>query len=267
MADEKPMYLIRSLNNSLLVLETILKHGSPMGVRGISEELKLYPSTVHRILNTLKSRDYVEKDPITEKYRLGPKMVKFAMARLDQKDLAQEVMPYLKELVYQCHETVHLGVLEDGEVLYIATEEPPQTIRMVSKVGARAPAHCTALGKVLLSALSESERNKIIKSRGLRRFTERTITDERKLQRELLKIKEQGFAIDRKEYEKDVRCIATFVKDHQGKVVAAISISGPAFRISEEKQNSLNKILMKMGMRISEWLGFQDDSNKPSRME
>jgi DNA-binding IclR family transcriptional regulator len=243
----------------------MLEHESPIGIHEISKKLQLYPSTVHRILNTLKLRGYVEKDLITEKYRLGPKMVKFAMARLDQTDLTREAIPYLKELVYQCNETVHLGVFEDGEVLYIATEEPPQTIRMVSKVGTRAPAHCTALGKVLLSVLPQRERKKILEAKGLRRFTEHTIIDKQSLRRELRRVKDQGFALDREEYERDVRCVATPIKDHRGRVIAAISISGPAFRVGEDKRDFLVKALTKVSMRISEQLGYRGGSGTSER--
>jgi len=99
------------------------------------------------------------------------------MAKLHQMDLAREATPYLKELVNQCNETVHLGVLEEGEVLYLAKEESSQTIRMISYVGKRAPLHCTTLGKVLLTYLSAEERKKILGGKALPRLTENTITD------------------------------------------------------------------------------------------
>ncbi len=104
----------------------------------ISEKLGLYPSTTHRILDTLKHWGYVEKDFHTQKYQLGLKALELGMAKLHQMDLAREATPYLKELVNQCNETVHLGVLEE-EVLYLAKEEPSQTIRMCSYVGKRTP--------------------------------------------------------------------------------------------------------------------------------
>lgn len=115
----------------------------------ISEKLELYPNTIHRILDTLKHWGYVEQDFNTQKYQLGLKLLELGMTKLHQMDLVREATPYLKELVKQCNETVHLGVLEEGEVLYIAKEESSQTIRMCSYVGKRAPLYCTALGKVL----------------------------------------------------------------------------------------------------------------------
>ena len=173
-------------------------------------------------------------------------------------DLVREATPYLKELVNQCNETVHLGVLEEGEVLYLAKEESSKTIRMCSYVGKRAPLHCTALGKVLLAYLPEEERKKILEQKGLLRFTEKTITDKKELEKELNKIKKQGFALDREENEKDVRCIAAPIKNYQGKVIAAISISGPVYRIDINKQNHLKEALIRTSKKVSKRLGYNE---------
>ncbi|GAH19771.1 unnamed protein product [marine sediment metagenome] len=194
MEKTSPNYPIKVLDKSLSILETLLQHNSPMSMTEISEKLGLYPSTIHRILDTLKYRGYVEQNPADQKYRLGLKLVELGMAKLHQMDLAREASPYLKELVNKCNETVHLGVLEEEEVLYLAKEESSQTIRMCSYVGKRAPVHCTALGKVILAYLPEGEKKKILGKRELPRLTEKTITDKEELEKELSKVKKQGFA-------------------------------------------------------------------------
>ncbi|MCD6082551.1 IclR family transcriptional regulator [Candidatus Aerophobetes bacterium] len=256
MTKEQPNYPIKVMDKSLSVMELLLRNASPMSITEISEKLGIYPSVVHRILDTLRYWGYVEQDPITQKYQLGLKVVELGMAKLRQMDLVKEATPYLKELVNRCDETVHLGVLEDGQVLYLAKEEPSQTVRMVSYVGRRAPVHCTALGKVLLAHLSKKERKNILKKRGLPRFTENTITDEKALEEELQKVKEQGFALDRQEHEKDIRCIACPIRNHQGKVIAAISISGPTYRMDAEKQAHLREDLVRTAEEISKRLGW-----------
>ncbi len=256
MTKEQPNYPIKVMDKSLSVMELLLRNASPMSITEISEKLGIYPSVVHRILDTLRYWGYVEQDPITQKYQLGLKVVELGMAKLRQMDLVKEATPYLKELVNRCDETVHLGVLEDGQVLYLAKEEPSQTVRMVSYVGRRAPVHCTALGKVLLAYLSKKERKNILKKRGLPRFTENTITDEKALEEELQKVKEQGFALDRQEHEKDIRCIACPIRNHQGKVIAAISISGPTYRMDAEKQAHLREDLVRTAEEISKRLGW-----------
>jgi len=229
----------------------MLRQGSAMTMTEISEKLGLYPSTTHRILDTLRHWGYVEQEPNNQRYQLGLKVIELGMAKLQQMDLAREATPYLKELVNQCNETVHLGVLEEGEVLYLAKEESSQTIRMCSYVGKRAPLHCTALGKILLAYMPEEERKKILEDRELPRLTEKTITDKEELKEELNKVKKQGFALDRGENEKDVRCIAAPIRNYQGKIIAAVSISGPAYRVDIDKQNYLKEALIEMSKKIS----------------
>ena len=255
MEKANPNYPIKVLDKTFSILDILIQHGSSMHMTEISKKLDLYPSTTHRILDTLKHWGYIEQDPHTQKYQLGLKALELGMAKLHQMDLVREATPYLKELVKQCNETVHLGVLEGGEVLYLAKEESSQTIRMISYVGKRAPLHCTALGKVLLAYLSAEERKKILGEKVLPRLTENTITDKRELEKELGKVREQGFALDREENEKDVRCVATPIRNYQGEVIAAISISSPIFRLDKNVQNSLKEALIETSKKISMRLG------------
>ena len=262
MKEAKPNYPIKVLNKTFSILEILLQQGSAMNMTEISKKLDLYPSTTHRILDTLKHWGYVEQEPNNQEYQLGLKVLELGMAKLQQIDLVREATPYLKELVNQGNETVHLGVLEEGEVLYLAKEESSQTIRMCSYVGKRAPLHCTALGKVLLAFLPEEERKNILEQKELPRLTDNTITDRNKLEKELSKIQKQGFALDQEENEKDVRCIAAPIRNYQGKVIAAISISSPAFRIDEKVQNNLKVALIETSRKISKRLGYDDKLQK-----
>jgi len=256
MEKANPDYPIKVLDKTFSILDILIQHGSSMHMTEISKKLDLYPSTTHRILDTLKHWGYIEQDPHTQKYQLGLKALELGMAKLHQMDLVREATPYLKELVKQCNETVHLGVLEGGEVLYLAKEESSQTIRMISYVGKRAPLHCTALGKVLLAYLSAEERKKILGEKVLPRLTENTITDKMELEKELGKVREQGFALDREENEKDVRCVAAPIRNYLGEVIAALSISSPIFRIDKNAQNNLKVALIEVSEKISKRLGY-----------
>ena len=262
MEKTNPNYPVKVLDKTFSILEILLQHGSSMHMTEISEKLGLYPSTIHRILDTLKHRGYVEQDSHTQKYQLGLKVLELGMAKLHQMDLVREATPYLKELVNQCNETVHLGVLEAGEVLYLAKEESSQTIRMISYVGKRAPLHCTSLGKVLLAYLSAEERKKILGGEVLPRLTENTITGKMELEQELDKVREQGFALDREENEKDVHCVAAPIRNYQGEVIAAISISSPIFRLNKNKQNDLKEALVETSKKISKRLGYNERFQK-----
>jgi len=152
--------------------------------------------------------------------------------------------------------------LEEGEVLYLAKEESSQTIRMCSYAGKRAPLHCTALGKVLLAYLPEEERKKILSKKVLPRLTKNTIVNKRELEKELGKVRGQGFALDREENEKDVRCVAAPIRNYQGEVIAALSISSPAFRIDKNAQNNLKEALLRTSKKISERLGYNEKLQK-----
>ncbi len=252
-----PNYPIKVLNKTFVVLEILLEQKSPMSMSEISEKLDFYPSTIHRILDTLKYGGYVEQDPATQKYRLGLKLLELGMAKLQQIDLVREANPYLRELAKKCDETVHLGILENKNVLYLAKEETSQAIRMISYVGKTAPLHCTGLGKVLLAYLPLREKNEMLDIIELTRLTEQTITNKKKLEEELDKIEKEGVALDREENEKDVRCIAAPVRNYQGNVIAAVSISSPSYRINEENQNHLKEELVATCRKISSRLGFQ----------
>src|SRR5665648_686866 len=242
MKKASPNYPIKVLDKTFSILDILLQHGSTMHMTEIAEKLGLYPSTIHRILDTLRHWGYVEQDSHTQKYRLGLKALELGMAKLHQMDLVREAAPCLKELVNQCNETVHLGALDGGEVLYLAKEESSQTIRMISYVGKRAPLHCTSLGKVLLAYLSAEERKKILGGEVLPRLTENTITGKMELERE--------------ENEKDVRCVAAPIRNYQGEVIAAISISSPIFRLDKNVQNNLKEALVETSEKISKRLGY-----------
>jgi IclR family transcriptional regulator, KDG regulon repressor len=256
MKESNPNYPIKVLNKTFSILELLLQQGSAMNMTEISKKLDLYPSTTHRILDTLKYWGYVEQEPDNQEYQLGLKVLELGMAKLQQIDLVREATPYLKELVNQCNETAHLGVLEEGDVLYLAKVESSQTIRMCSYAGKRAPLHCTALGKVLLAFLPEEERKKILEQKELPRLTDNTINDRNKLEKELSKIQKQDFALDQEENEKDMRCIAAPIRNYLGKVIASISISSPAYRIDINQQNHLKEIVLQTSKNISNRLGY-----------
>ena len=256
MNDKRPNYPIKVLNKAFSILDIFLKNNAPISMTEISEELGLYPSTIHRILDTLKYGGFVEQDSSTQKYQLGLKLVELGMTRLNNIDLVKEARPFLKGLSKKCDETVHLAILEDTEVLYLAKEESSQTIRMISYVGKRAPLHCTALGKVLLAFLPSDKMDKILEKIELFKLTENTIISKQNLIEELNRIKQQGFALDIEENEKFVRCIAAPIRNYQSKVIAAASISGPSYRINEEKQNYLKEELITTCQNISSRLGL-----------
>jgi DNA-binding IclR family transcriptional regulator len=252
----KPTYPIKVLDKSLSVLDILFQNNAPLSIMEISRKLEIYPSTIHRILDTLKYRGYVEQNSEDQKYLLGLKLVELGMSRYHQINLAKEASPFLKELVSECNETVHLGILDHKDVFYIAKENSPQTITMVSRVGRRAPLYSTGLGKILLAYIPEKERKEIIAHTKIQQFTENTITNKKELEKELEQIRKQGVAFDKEENEKEVYCIAVPVKNYHGEVIAALSVSSPTYRINAQRKKFLKKSILSIGRKISKRLGY-----------
>lgn len=254
--NKKNYYPIKVLEKSFLILDLLQKNVSPTSITDISKKLSIYPSTIYRILCTLKSGGFVEQDPKTQKYLLGMRLVEFGSSKLNNMNLTKEIGPYLKELKEKFNETAHLGVLRENKLLYLAKEESSQTIRMVSQIGNLAPIHCTGLGKILLAFLPPKEKDKILNKTKLIAYTNNTITNRKILEDELSKIKKQGYSIDNEEHEKDVFCIAVPVSNFENQTIAAISISIPKFRMNFNKQKEIKEALINTSDAISRRLGL-----------
>jgi DNA-binding IclR family transcriptional regulator len=258
MLKKPPIYKIKILDKSLDILENFYKKDSTLTITELSEILKTYPSTIHRVLETLKYRGYVEQDPVSKKYFLGLKLVELGKYKMNKLDLAKIAYPFLNEIVDQFNENAYLCVYSNEKVLYLEKVESTHMVTMSTHIGATAPLHCTALGKILLTSLSKEELNKILSKSKLKRFTEKTITNKKLLKAEINKVKMQGFAFDFSEYEKDVCCMATSILDYQGKIIGAISVSLPNYRLdSKTTLNNIKEVVIQKGKEISAKMGYE----------
>ena len=223
----------------------------------MSKELKMYPSTIHRILNTLVFLKYIEKIPNTDKYQLGLKSLELGMSKFYQIDILKETDQIISDFSEKYNENVYLGVLFEGMVLYLAKKEGKNIVKIDTHIGTRTYFNCTALGKVLVASLPKNEREKIYKNIGFNKFTKNTITNKTQFEKELINIRKQGFAIDNEEHKKDIQCVAAPIRDYSGKVIAAISVSGPSYRFNVSQQSQLIPDVIKYGYEISERLGYK----------
>ena len=196
---------VQSVDRALDLLEALAQAGKPLGVGEIAEHTGLPQGTAHRILQSLQERGYVRRDG-SRKYSLGTASVRLADGA--QRSLARSARPYLAELVSLSGETANLAVREGDEVVYIAQESSPHTLRMFAEVGRHVPPHSTAVGKVLLAALPREEVHGILRRTGLAPRTAATITDEAAFEAELDLVTAQGWAADEEEQEAGVRCVA-----------------------------------------------------------
>ena len=258
----KPNNLVQTIERTSLILDILGENPHGISVRDLSSRVRLPKGTTHRLLSSLTYFGYVRQDLKTRNYFLGLKLVELGNLLLTQIDLRKEAEPFLRELVERTKETVHMVFLDRNEIVYIdkvETDHSPSGLRMASRVGLRNPVHSCAVGKVLLAHLPEEELNHIIEEKGLLKRTENTIIDFTQLKEHLKIIRTQGYAIDDEENEKGIRCVAAPIYNEVSKAVAAVSISGPAFRITKKViQETLKKEVMETALRISQRLGFRE---------
>jgi DNA-binding IclR family transcriptional regulator len=249
---------VQAVDRALAIMETLARAGSPMMLSTISAELKLNISTVHRLLNALMTHGLVEQEPYQGRYRLGIKAFEIGNRALYSLDIRAIARPALLQLVDDFNETSNLAILDKYEVVYIDQVESSNIIKMLARPGTRAPAYCTGAGKVLLAYLNESQLNLFLQEVPLLPYTATTIIDPLQLREELQQIRQQGFALDHGEREEGVRCIAAPVFNHEGKVIGAISVSGPANRMSVELMHGkLATAVVQVARDIGRHLGYR----------
>lgn len=245
---------IKSIDKALNLLEFLSVNEQETGITKISEKLHMGLSTVHRIITTLKSRGYVIQNQQTTKYRLGIKLFELGCAVQSTKRLVEITKPYLKQLSRSTNETVNLAILEGKEVIYLDTIESPEILRTGIMAGTGTPAHCTALGKVLLALITDQEFESLYKSNEPLSFlTSNSITSLEELKKHLKKVKEQGYAVDIEEYKIGINCLSTPIIS-RNETIAAISITGPASRFTVDEMEKVKSKLMTISKEISNQL-------------
>ena len=247
--------MIRSLQRGLTILEIIGKREQPASLAELSRELGLHPSTVFHLLKTLRALGYVAQAPEAKTYRIGPKVFSLASAATHEQALADLAMPHLAELVRATAETSHLAIYDRGEVVVIAKLDGSGPMRLSERIGTPRPAHATAIGKVLLAALTPGELKAHLARGRLKRFTPRTLTAPARLRAELAKVRGQGYALDDEEYSLDLRCVAAPVRDFAGRVVASLGLSGPVWRTGNARLADLAEMVCRQAQQLSAALG------------
>ena len=258
----KPSNLVQSIERISLILDILGQSPQGISIRELSGKVKLPKGTTHRLLSSLSYLGYVRQDSKTRNYFLGFKLVELGNLLLSQLDLRKEAEPFLRDLAERTKETVHMVVMDRDEVVYIdkvETEQNPSGLRMASRIGLRNPPHSCAVGKVLLADLSDEALDHSLRGKNLSKRTENTMTDPAQLREHLKQVKKQGYAVDDEENEKGIRCVGAPIRNETGKAVAAVSISGPAFRVTRKVvQETLKKEVMETALKISQRLGYRE---------
>lgn len=225
-------YSVAATRTSLRIVEE-LKRLDGAGVTEIADELDMPKSTVHNHLRTLADERYVVREGGT--YRIGLRFLELGEYTRNRRKIYQVARPEVSELAEETAETVNAAVEEHGEGIYITRAHGDRAVSDDTYAGKRMKLHCTALGKSILAELPESRVAEIVETHGLPRRTENTITDLGELEAELESIRERGYAYDREERLRGVRCVAAPVVTEDGSVVASLSVSGPTRRMEGDR--------------------------------
>jgi DNA-binding IclR family transcriptional regulator len=259
MRRSKSDYVIHTVRNALRVLEAF-RDELELGVTELARRLNLHKNNVFRILATLEQQGYVEQVGENEAYRLGVRCLELGRAYGASRSVLSLARPLLEDLVRRSGESAHLGELRELEVIHLAGEQGDQIVQTSLRVGRALPAHCTALGKVLLACSRPDEQERFDREwigRGLLARTPRTLVDRDKLLEHLHGVATQGFAMDLEECERGLTCAAAPIYDAGGRLVGALSVSGPAFRLSEDAlQRSVVPAVLDAAQRLSRQLGY-----------
>ncbi|WP_344071879.1 IclR family transcriptional regulator [Streptomyces crystallinus] len=250
--------LVPAVARALDVLELFLESEAPLSAPDVMRRLGLPRTTVHELVTTLAARSYLVATPEQPgRYRLGVRTYQLGSRYAEQLDLAAEGQQVAREVAETCDETVHVAILEDTDVIYIAKVDSTHAVRMVSAAGRRLPAHCTSVGKMLLASLPEAELDARLADGELVAMTPDSITDPAALRTALAGIRARGTAFEHRESNPDVSCVAAPVHDSAGRVVAALSISVPMIRWTEEREEELAELALKGAGDLSVRLGHR----------
>jgi DNA-binding IclR family transcriptional regulator len=247
-----PKYEIRSVTRALDVLLAVSDLGEA-DLSSVARAAGLHPTTTLRLLESLRSRGFVRHR--RGAYEIGPRAFEVGSTFLNRVSLAHEAQALVEELAARLNETANLGILVDGEVLYLAIAQAHRELGIQATPGGRHPAHCTALGKALLAYLPWESVESILAAHPPVRLTPTTLVEPAALRTELERVARQGYAVDAEERIPGVVCLAAPIRDVTGAVVAAISISGPRLRLPSRRVRALAGEVIAIGEMASEILG------------
>lgn len=255
---KKSSYIIQSVTNALDLLEEFRGEETELGVTELSKRLGLHKNNVFRLLATLESRGYMEQNKVTGNYRLGLRVLELGQVFIKHMGLLKMARPILEEISDTCNETAYLGVIRDDRVVYVDVVEATRPVRVISRVGVGLPVYCSAVGKAQIAFESEDEVDRLLAETPLKKYTEQTVKNRAELLQLLEKVRERGYALDDEEFDEGIRCVGVPVRDYTRRVVAGISLSGPAYRFSDERlKEELIPLAMEAGRRLSSRLGFE----------
>jgi len=246
---------VQSLTRALSLLERLSHTEMGLNLSDVSGSLGLAPSTTHRLLSTMLQMGFVEFDEDQGLWYVGVKAFSVGNAYLKKRDFVAQSRPLMKKLMSLSGETCNLAIIEQETTVFVAQVECLEVMRMVVQLGSRGPLHATGVGKALLATLPKKEVMSLIQRIGLPRLTDNTITTPKLFLDDLKKTQAQGYAIDDEEQKLGLRCIAACIYDESSEPIAAVSISGPAVRITKKRLPILSSHVLNVADEITNAIG------------
>jgi DNA-binding IclR family transcriptional regulator len=246
---------IQVIERMMSLLDALARHAEAANLKQLASETGLHPSTAHRILGVMVDSRIVDRiEPGL--YRLGIRLLELGNLVKSRINIRQVALPFMQQLHQELHETVNLSVRQGDEVIYVErTASNRSMMRVVQIIGARAPLHITAVGKLFLLKDGPSAVREYARRTGLPRYTSNTLSDLAELEQELERIKRDGYAYDNEEAERGVSCIGAAIHDDEGELVAGLSVSAPSDRLSKAWAAKVRET----GDQISRAIGFDPD--------
>lgn len=257
--------MLSSVRAAARLLCTFTASDRELGVSELSRRLGLSKSAVHRLLTTLAAEHLIERNPHSGRYRLGIKLYELGMVVSTHFELHEAVAMYIDDLRASTGETVHVGILDGSEVVYVERRESLRTLHHMIDLGHRNFANCTACGKVLLAALPDAELDRLLRDARLPSRTRCSITEPARLRSELAAVRVRGYAENVGESNPDTASVGAPIRDETGRVVAAISVAGPLSRMSETARGRVATVTLDTAGRISRELGYRPSPQPRTR--
>jgi DNA-binding IclR family transcriptional regulator len=247
---------IQSLERAFSILEEIARNSEGISLSELSKRVGLHNSTTFHLVRTMVSLGYVAQSRDSKRYRVGRRLFTLAAGALDEIELVNLATPVLEKLTRATGECSHFAIRSGDNIVVLAKTAGSGMFQMADRVGVVRPAHCTALGKVLIAALSPSQRERFVASHEMHRFTPKTIVEPDLLLREFEEVHRAGIGFDDCEFDAEARCVAAAVRDFTGQVAGAIGISGPIWRLAIQALQDKAHQVREAAAELSRELGF-----------
>ena len=253
---------VQSIGRAFAILEEVARNRDGIGLADLSKRVGLHNSTTFHLVKTMVSLGYVRQLRESKRYRIGRPLFALAASALDEIEMVSLATPVLENLSGRSGQSSHFAVRMGDAVVVMARTPGPGAFQMTDRVGLVRPAHCTALGKVILAALRAEQLNRFLEHADLKPHTAKSITEITSLRREIAEVRRTGMAFDDGEFDPEVRCVAVPVHDFTNQVVGAVGISGPVWRMSIQTLQELVPVVRDAARRLSAEFGFDNGSPK-----